>query len=140
MNRLEDKRLRMQAELDALRTQRERNVMGQFATPAPLALDILRSALSLTLQRSERVKFLDPAFGTGSFYSALLSVFPRRSVAAAYGYEIDPHYGEPAARLWEATGLRLNLSDFTTLSPDTASGEQVDRLVCNPPYVRHHHI
>jgi len=132
--------MRMQEELDALRTQRERNVMGQFATPAPLALEILQSARSLTFRRCGGVRFLDPAFGTGSFYSALLSVFPRRSIAASFGYEIDPHYGEPAARLWEATGLRLDLSDFTTLSPDTTGMEQVDLLVCNPPYVRHHHI
>ena len=140
MSRLESKRMRMQEELDALRTQRERNVMGQFATPAPLALEILRSARSLTRRRSERLAFLDPAFGTGSFYSALLNVFPRKSIAAAYGYEIDPHYGAPAARLWEATGLQMGLSDFTTLSPDTTGVGLVDLLVCNPPYVRHHHI
>ena len=130
----------MQEKLDALRTQRERNLMGQFATPAPLARAILQSARGLALCGSARLRFLDPAFGTGSFYSALLSVFPRSSISAALGYEIDPHYGEPAARLWEATGLRLDLSDFTALSPDVAGVEQVDLLVCNPPYVRHHHI
>ena len=130
----------MQEELDALRTQRERNVMGQFATPGPLALEVLRSARSLTRCRSGRLTFLDPAFGTGSFYSALLSVFPSRSIGAAYGCEVDSHYGAPAARLWEATGLRMELSDFTKLSPDTAGLEQVDLLVCNPPYVRHHHL
>ena len=83
---------------------------------------------------------MDPAFGTGSFYSALLSVFRRESIAAAYGYEIDPHYGLPAARLWESSGLRLELTDFTTCPSGENGGERVDLLVCNPPYVRHHHI
>ncbi len=114
--------------------------MGQFATTGPLALEILQSARSLTHAKSERLRFLDPAFGTGSFYSALLRVFPRGSIAAACGYEIDPHYGAPASRLWEATGLRLELSDFTTRGPDTDGAKRVDLLVCNPPYVRHHHI
>ncbi len=140
MKRLESERLRMQAELDAVRTQRERNAMGQFATPGPLALEILRSARSLTRARRDRISFLDPAFGTGSFYSALLRVFPDQSIAAAYGFEIDPHYGAPASRLWEATGLHLKLADFTANSPRASGADQIDLLVCNPPYVRHHHI
>ena len=140
MNRLEGERLRMQAELDGLRTRRERNTMGQFATPGPLASEILRSARSLTRAKRGRVRFLDPAFGTGSFYSALLDVFPNRSITAAYGFEIDPHYGAPASRLWEATGLQLKLADFTTRNPRASGAEEVDLLVCNPPYVRHHHI
>ena len=140
MNRWEAERVRIQAELDALRSQRERNAMGQFATPGPLALEMLQSAHSLTRARSDGLRFMDPAFGTGSFYSALLRVFSRKSIGDAYGYEIDPHYGVPASRLWEATGLRLNLSDFTVCSPGSNGAELVDLLVCNPPYVRHHHI
>ena len=129
----------MQAELDALQTQRQRNAMGQFATPEPLALEILQSARMLTRQRTG-LRFMDPAFGTGAFYSALLRVFPRESVTAAQGYEIDPHYGRPATRLWEDTGLRLDLSDFTASRPGNNGTEPVNLLVCNPPYVRHHHI
>ncbi len=140
MNRLESERLRIQAELDALRTQRARNMMGQFATPGPLAYEILQSARRLTRCESRQVRFLDPAFGTGSFYSALLRVFPAASIADALGFEIDPHYGVPAARLWESTGLRLKLSDFTTGCPTTSGADQADLVVCNPPYVRHHHI
>lgn len=140
MNRLESERLRIQAELDALRTQRARNMMGQFATPGPLAYEILQSARCLTRPGSRQVRFLDPAFGTGSFYSALLRVFPAASVTDALGFEIDPHYGVPAVRLWEATGLRLKLSDFTAHRPATSGADQADLVVCNPPYVRHHHI
>ena len=56
------------------------------------------------------------------------------------GYEIDPHYGLPASRLWEPSGLQLDLSDFTACRPGNHGAEPVDLLVCNPPYVRHHHI
>jgi len=140
VNRLESERLRIQAELDALRTQSARNKMGQFATPGPLAYEILQSALRLTRPGSSQVRFLDPAFGTGSFYSALLRLFPAASVADSLGFEIDPHYGMPATRLWQATGLRLELSDFTTRCPATSGADQADLVVCNPPYVRHHHI
>ncbi len=140
MNPAEAERTRIQAELDAQRTRRQRNAMGQFATPGPLALEMLRSARGLTRGRTGGLRFMDPAFGTGSFYSALLSVFGRDSIAAAYGYEIDPHYGLPAARLWNPSGLRLEVTDFTARRPSENGGERVDLLVCNPPYVRHHHI
>ena len=140
MNRLEEDRVRLQAELDAHRTQSERNAMGQFATPGRLAVEMLRSARDLTRGKRGGLTFMDPAFGTGSFYSALLHVFRREAVAAAYGYEIDPHYGLPASELWEPTGLRLELADFTAGRPGGNGKERVDLLVCNPPYVRHHHI
>ena len=140
MNRSETERTRIQAELDAQRTQHQRNAMGQFATPGPLAVEMLRSARDLTPGRTGGLRFMDPAFGTGSFYSALLRVFGRESIAAAHGYEIDPHYGLPASRLWEPSGLRLNLTDFTSCRPGDRGTERVDLLVCNPPYVRHHHI
>lgn len=112
--------------------------MGQFATPPELAVDILRYAKAQT-GLNEGVRFIDPSLGTGSFYSALLRVFPQSSIDAAVGYEIDPHYGMPAAELWEKTGLDVHLNDFTQTEapPDP---EKFNLLVCNPPYVRHHHI
>lgn len=85
---IEPLRVELQAQLDAAKTQEERNRLGQFATPTALATDILACARGL-LSETEMVRFLDPAFGTGSFYSALNHVFP---------------------------------------------------AVCNPPYVRHHHV
>ena len=41
MNEVEQKRKIMQDALDALKTQKERNSMGQFSTPYPLALEIM---------------------------------------------------------------------------------------------------
>ena len=112
--------------------------MGQFATPTGLAVDIQRYAKA-HLGKNERVRFIDPAVGTGSFYSALLDVFPQTRIGAAVGYEIDPHYGGPAAKLWGKTGLDIRLEDFTQAEAPEAT-EKFNLLICNPPYVRHHHI
>ena len=135
---LEEQRLALQRELDAGKDSSKRNRMGQFATPTGLAVDILRYA-ERHLGESGRVRFIDPALGTGSFYSALLDVFPKRSISAAVGYEIDPHYGAPASKLWGDNGLDVRLEDFTRAEAPTKP-EQFNLLICNPPYVRHHHI
>lgn len=132
-------RLNVQARLDAAKTQEERNQLGQFATPTALATDILACARSL-LSDSEKVCFLDPAFGTGSFYSALGHTFPAERIIKAYGFEIDPHYGHEAQRLWRATPLMLQLTDFTRVTPPLSEHDKFNLLICNPPYVRHHHI
>lgn len=131
----EQQRLALQASLDGQKTQAERNRLGQFATPAALAEDILSYAASL-LPSGVKVRFLDPAIGTGSFYSALLKVFPKERIAEALGFELDPHYGEPAARFWKDYGLTLKLADFTYAEPSP----HFNVVICNPPYVRHHHL
>ena len=41
MTKREERRLAVQAELDAAKDQTERNRMGQFATPTELAVQIL---------------------------------------------------------------------------------------------------
>lgn len=129
----------LQEELDARKGQAERNRMGQFATPPGLAADILCYAKD-RVGVGESVRFIDPAIGTGAFYSALLATFPRSAIGAAVGYEIDPHYGAPAAELWNVSGgLDLRLADFTRAGPPPAA-QKLDLLICNPPYVRHHHI
>ena len=138
MTKREERRLVVQAELDAAKEQAERNRMGQFATPTELALEILEYA-RIRLDETLSVRFIDPAIGTGSFFSALLKVFPKNWVTDAVGYEIDPHYGEPAARLWNDTILDVRLDDFT-LAPPPSRGDGFNLLICNPPYVRHHHI
>src|SRR5713226_5249897 len=95
----EARRLVLQGELDAARTQKERNRLGQFATPTLLASDLLAHARTL-LPKDAPVRFLDPAIGTGAFYAALLRHFPAERLKVAVGVEIDPHYGNPARRLW----------------------------------------
>jgi hypothetical protein len=131
----EASRIALQARLDGEKTPSERNKLGQFATPTALAEDILRYAKSL-LPKRDPVRFLDPAIGTGSFYSALLKVFPAGRIKEAQGFEIDPHYSRPSAALWRDTKLSLSLGDFTQQDADP----RFNLLICNPPYVRHHHM
>jgi hypothetical protein len=136
---IEQRRLELQAALDSAKSQAQRNKLGQFATPTALATDILLAAKSL-LPKGCPVRFLDPAFGTGAFYSALLRCFPQDRIDWAMGYEIDPHYGQPARELWESTPLALTLGDFTTAAPPGDEKGKATLVVCNPPYVRHHHL
>ena len=135
---IEEQRVALQAELDSAKSQSERNRMGQFATPAALALEMLQYANEF-LENAPQIRFIDPGFGTGSFYSALCEVFPDQRLDYSVGYEIDPHYGSAAERLWRNTSLQIRLEDFTHAEPPP-DPEKFNLLICNPPYVRHHHI
>lgn len=132
----ETQRLAQQSVLDGGKTKKERNQLGQFATPTSLARELMAYALTM-MPASEQVRFLDPAIGTGSFYSALLSVVAPNRIDDAQGFEVDPHYGLPAQALWADTSLRVQIADFTTQPSKSGS---INLLVSNPPYVRHHHL
>jgi hypothetical protein len=133
---IEEQRQRIQERLDVARTAAERNRFGQFATPPELARDIARYALGSWRCRSDAVAFLDPAIGSGSFYSALRQTFPPQDIADACGIEIDPAFSDAARHLWGAYGLRIIPGDFTRVSPDRL----YNLILTNPPYVRHHHL
>jgi adenine-specific DNA-methyltransferase len=135
---LENKRIKLLDYLDATNSQAERNKLGQFATPPPLASEIIDYALSL-LQPGLLIRFLEPGFGTGPFYSALRSKASER-VVRAVGYEIDPHYANPVRELWKGCGLELHNGDFANTIPPQEDSEKFDLVICNPPYVRHHHL
>ncbi len=135
----EKARQELTEQLRATKDQALRNKLGQFATPAGLASDIVRHALSLLKQGGE-IRFLEPGFGTGSFYSALLRSVPPSRIETATGYEIDTHYVEQSTRLWEGTGLRLYRADFTRVEPPQTEADRYNLVVCNPPYIRHHHL
>ncbi len=136
MERLEVKRLTLQAQLDNQKTSEDRNRMGQFATPTALAREIVAHGIQL-LPNDEKIRFLDPGIGTGSFYSALRTIAPNERIASAAGFEIDRHYGEPAQALWKNTLLNIRIENFTHATPDNPGA---NLLICNPPYVRHHYI
>jgi len=138
MKTIESSRLDLQAHLDDLKSQKQRNIMGQFATPGQLAIDILSHAKRL-MSPNTPVRFLDPAIGTGSFYSALLDQFPSSQILSAKGFEIDPHYGRPAIDLWKSSPLEIQIGDFTAMDIPIDS-EKPNLIICNPPYVRHHHL
>jgi DNA modification methylase len=62
--------------------------------------------------------FLDPAFGTGSFFSALVDHSDSFIIEKATGIEIDSHYAIPAKKLWGNTVLDIEIGDFTILLPE----------------------
>ena len=131
----ESERLKSQSRLDSEKELVDRNKLGQFATPPELADSIVEYAAS-QLPKSASIRFLDPGFGTGSFFSSLLRTIPKRIEHAA-GFEIDPHYGDEAQLIWRGTQLNLEIADFTTAEVPRS---KFNLIVSNPPYVRHHHL
>ena len=135
---IEIERQSLQLNLDAAKTSEERNKLGQFSTPFPLAEDILRYARSIWPDNTP-VNFLDPAIGTGSFFSALNAIFDSSEISSALGYEIDSHYAIPSAELWKNSKLKYFHGDFTQQEP-LNNENKCNLIICNPPYVRHHHL
>ncbi|MDR2089784.1 MAG: Eco57I restriction-modification methylase domain-containing protein [Clostridiales Family XIII bacterium] len=127
-------RLSLQEKLDAEKTVIERRKLGQFSTPSTLADEIV--SFGVALLPGKTVRFIDPAFGTGAFYSALLGRVEPSKLESAKGIEIDRHYADPAKELWAGTPIRIETGDFTALSPENG----YNLVICNPPYVRHHLI
>ncbi|GAB4522865.1 MAG: N-6 DNA methylase [Haliangiales bacterium] len=149
---LEAARLRQQAALDAERSADERNRWGQFATPPALARAMARAALAY--QPPPPLRFIEPALGSGSLFSALLGELDEpdqpgepnernaqagQQLAAALGVELDPRFAEAARRLWGPRALAVRCADFTN-EPPPPPNQRFNLLLANPPYVRHHHL
>ena len=133
---IEARRVELQAELDGQKASGDRNRLGQFSTPTALAREIVAHGIRL-VPRDESIRFFDPAFGTGAFYSALRSEVSVECIESAIGIEIDRHYGLPARELWKGHSLDIRIGDFIKASP---KGRKANLLICNPPYIRHHHL
>ena len=136
LHAIENRRLEQQTRLDELKSASERNKWGQFATPPELALSIARYACEL-IGDGLPIRFLDPAIGTGSFFSALCEAFPPHTVEAATGIELDPLFAKTARNLWAGRGLEILTGDFTRQHPPAT---RFNLVLTNPPYVRHHHL
>ena len=132
----EERRMREQTRLDSLKSAPERNKWGQFATPPELALSLARHAHAL-MDTTSPLRFLDPAIGTGSFFSAVSQVFAPENIAAATGIELDPLFAKTAENLWGNRGLNIVHGDFTRQQQPK---QRFNLVVTNPPYVRHHHL
>lgn len=133
---IESKRREIQKAIDNSKTIKIRKQLGQFATPYELAKEIV--SFGLSLQRSQKISFLEPAFGTGAFYSALLTECKKdtTTIESAIGIELDTDFFSAATDLWDGAKLNLVNADFTQIE---CLGK-VNLLISNPPYVRHHHI
>ena len=134
----ETRRQALQSKLDSRRTASERNRCGQFATPNLLALDIAAYVNSLVVPAGAPIRFADPAIGSGSFFSAALSVFGQDRISQAIGVELDPDFCAAARDLWAAKGLQVQHGDFTRVVAELPFAPNV--ILANPPYVRHHHL
>jgi hypothetical protein len=135
LHNIEEFRQAEQTRLDCLKSAAERNKLGQFATPTPLALSLARYAHSVV--GDQPIRFIDPSIGTGSFFSALKEAFPPESIKSAEGVELDPLFARVATELWEKQGLHVTHGDFTR---QPLPGRRFNLLIANPPYVRHHHL
>lgn len=136
LSSIEAKRRQLQDKLDNEKSLESRKRLGQFATPYGLAQEII--SYGLNLQQEDEISFLEPAFGTGAFYSALVSECDKqaKSIKCALGIEIDEDFYTAAKDLWGNTILNLENIDFTAAD----CSEKVNLLVSNPPYVRHHYL
>lgn len=134
-----NKRLKLQSELDLKKSALDRNRLGQFATPSSLADSVVKLGIS-GLPSKAAISFMDPAFGLGSFYDSLLTECGKHSISRSFGIEIDDHYFNPSKALWQESALNLIKADFTQLSPPNDDEDKFNLLICNPPYVRHHHM
>ena len=131
----EDRRLVLQDKLDAKKTIEERRRLGQFATPTLLARDIVSFGVK-NMAMPREIRFFDPAFGTGAFYSALLAEADANDIAGATAIEIDPSFAKATGDFWRGHDINIINADFTKSEPD----DRYNLVICNPPYVRHHLI
>lgn len=132
---IEQRRQIEQVHLDGLKSATERNKWGQFATPFQLSLSIARYAKKIFGKGT--IRFLDPATGSGAFYSALSEAVPTNRIESAVGIEIDPLFASAAKELWGKQGLHVVQGDFTGQRPPARG---FNLILTNPPYVRHHHL
>lgn len=139
-NPVEARRQTIQAALDARRSARDRNRLGQFATPNSLAVEIACYVQSIAGRSLHSIRFSDPSIGTGSFYSAALTVFGPERIERAIGVEFDPAFCEAARNLWDGTNLEVISGDFAHVVANTPHLSSPNLILANPPYVRHHHL
>ena len=135
----EDNRADAQKLADERKNASERNKLGQFSTPFPVACQIVARALKERPAESA-IAFLEPALGSGVFYSALLRNARPKRIVSATGCEIDPAYGSIAQALWSPSGLHVLPCDFIEFASDPKNFGKYSLLCTNPPYVRHHHL
>lgn len=134
---LEARRLRLQKAVDASKTSLQRNQLGQFSTPFPLACDIASYTSSL-LTPGSSCAVLEPASGSGVFVSALIAggnLPPQHTVTCV---EIDSAYADICRDLFSPHRTETVTADFFQFLASTPL--RFDMVVTNPPYVRHHHI
>ena len=129
-----------QISIDECKSAKERNRLGQFATPNRLAVDIALCVQSIIGESEGDIRFADPSIGSGSFFSAALAVFGSKRMSSSVGIELDPAFADVARTLWAGAGLEVVNDDFTLVMANGSRPAAPNLILANPPYVRHHHM
>ena len=79
LQQIESDRQDAQTKLDSLKSASERNKMGQYATPFSLAREIVEFVRDTYFTETDKIRFLDPAVGTGCFFLGNASRFPKNA-------------------------------------------------------------
>ena len=137
---IEERRLAAQQQIDGRKSAVERNRLGQFATPNALAIEMARCVADLRGDDGGPVRFADPSIGTGSFFSAALTVFGSVRIETASGVELDREFVEAARQLWSDSALEVVEGDFARHLEAGSLPPAPNVILANPPYVRHHHL
>lgn len=132
-------RFSRQLQADRSKSAVARNRLGQFSTPYPLACKMAKRCLS-HIPADQPLRFLEPALGSGVFFSALTKEMGERFLQEAVGVEVDPLYAEIARAIWPADRLAICQGDFFPFAADAGNHRRSNLLCTNPPYVRHHHL
>lgn len=131
---IEKERKRAQNEYEKSVDISYRKAQGQFFTDLNVAEEIINYAYSIIEKKS--ISFLEPAFGFGSFYSAL-SKNNYAFIKKAIGVEKDSELCKKAKVLWDKDEkVTICNTDFFEFELQ----EKVDLLITNPPYIRHQGI
>lgn len=133
---VERKRQTLQAAFDQSAAARDRNLAGQFATPPAVARQVVEAVAPFVGDGPRRL--LEPACGTGAFYSAWVQYGRPGKDLAGVGVEKNPGLARLAKQLWAPHGLEVCEGDF--LRWRRTQRRHFDLILANPPYVRHHHI
>jgi adenine-specific DNA-methyltransferase len=109
-----------------------RKQLGQFFTPFPIA-----DLMTTWVLKNKPASLLDPACGTGVFER---SVFKHTSeLVKVTAYDIDKKMIDICERISPAMGtLKMELLQRDYLLTEWQS--KYDAIICNPPYLKHHHI
>lgn len=141
INLIEHQMLKFEELLKASRTSKELNNQGQFFTPLALSNEIVKESLKyLPETYHNEIRFLEPAFGHGSFYLSLISVLNKDKkyrLKHALGIEKDEKIFKFSSKIFDGHDLNMINQDFTTLK---SMMPRANLLITNPPYVRHHHL
>jgi adenine-specific DNA-methyltransferase len=109
-----------------------RKKLGQFFTPFPIA-----DLMATWILKNKPKNLLDPACGTGLFER---SIFKNTNESIAVtAYDIDKKMIDICERISPAMGtLKMNLLQQDYLLTEWSS--KYDAIICNPPYLKHHHV